>query len=625
MEASNPFTSNTSLRQNRKTVVTTQAKKIIRIGGASGYWGESAMAAPQLLASGRLDYLVFDYLAEITMSIMARARAKDANAGYATDFITSALKPNLKEIARQGVKVIANSGGVNPQACARAARALIQKQGLSLKVAVITGDDLMSRKKDITKATPTEMFTGAEFPDPDAIASINAYLGAFPIAKALDMGADIIITGRCVDSAVTLGACIHEFGWRTDDWDALASGSLAGHILECGPQATGGNFTDWRLSGDIANIGYPICEISGDGSFIVTKPETTGGVVSVGTVSEQLVYEIGDPQSYFLPDVVCDFSGVIITQDGPNRVYVSPAKGHPAPDTYKTSLTYQDGFRAGLLLSFYGFDASEKARIFAEAALARTRKTFRQYNAGDFSETSIEILGAESQYGDFADTHALREVVLKLAVKHPDAMGAGLLLKEAAGLGLATPPGLSGFAGGRPKPSQVMRLFSYLTPKHECAIAIDVDGQNQPFIDAPGTRFDNSVIKRPAPPPPAPSSDCVDVPLISLAWGRSGDKGDKANIGIIARSPDYLPYIWAALTEDAVAKRFAHFIEGDDNAAMVQRFFMPGPNTINFLIDNVLGGGGVASIRNDPQAKGYAQLLLAHPIPVPANLAKALS
>jgi len=600
--------------------------KTIRIGGASGYWGESAMAAPQLLAGGKLDYLVFDYLAEITMSIMARAKAKDPGAGYASDFITSVLKPNLKEIAGQGVKLIANAGGVNPEACANAARTLIKEQGLSLKVAVVTGDDLMPHKDDILKATPKEMFTSAEFPLAEAIASINAYLGAFPIAKALEMGADIVITGRCVDSAVTLGACIHEFGWRADDWDRLASGSLAGHILECGPQATGGNFTDWQEAGDIANIGYPIAEISGDGSFVVTKPDDTGGVVSVGTVSEQLVYEIGDPQAYFLPDVICDFSSVNVTEDGPGRVLVSPAKGYPAPDTYKTSLTYQDGFRTGVYLSFYGFDADKKARKFAEAALARTRKIFRQYNAGDFSETSIEILGAESQYGDFANVPAPREVVLKLAVKHPNAMGAGLLLKETAGMGLATPPGLSGFAGGRPKPSPVIRLYSFLTPKHQCNITIEMDGGSETFTDVSGAKFTAASIERPAPPAPiSMTSDWIDIPLIKLAWGRSGDKGDKANIGIIARAPEYLPYIWAALTKGAVAERFAHFIDGGADASLVQRFLMPGPNTINFLIDKVLGGGGVASIRNDPQAKGYAQVLLVHPIPVPAEIFKALS
>lgn len=587
------------------------AAKTVRIGGASGYWGESAMATPQLLAAGGLDYIVFDYLAEITMSILARAKQKDPTAGYAKDFVTAVLQPNLKEIARQGVKVIANAGGVNPQSCGAAVRALIAGQGLDLKVAVITGDDLMENKAEIVKSGPREMFTDGDFPESDSIASINAYLGAFPVAKALDLGADIVITGRCVDSAVTLGACIHEFGWTADEWDRLASGSLAGHILECGPQATGGNFTDWEDAGDIGNIGYPIAEISEDGAFTLTKPEGTGGVVNVGTVSEQLVYEIGDPQAYFLPDVVCDFSEVKIAQDGTDGVRVSPAKGRPAPDQYKTCLTFQDGFRAGLMLSFTGRNAGKKAQRFADAAFARSRKIFRQFNAGDFSETSVEVLGDPD-----------KEVALKLAVKHPDMMGAGIFLKEVSGLGLATPPGLAIFSGLRPKPSPIVRLFSYLTPKSDIEIAIDVDGDIQTMKDTPGMAFDASTIERPTEPA-SPTDATVAVPLEKLAWGRSGDKGDKANVGVIARKKEYVPYIWAALTPEAVAKQFGHFIDGGADASKVERFYLPGLSAINFLIDSVLGGGGVASIRNDPQGKAYAQMLLDHPIPIPEDMAKA--
>ena len=252
--------------------------KVIRIGGASGFWGDAAMSTPQLLNAGGLDYIVYDYLAEITMSIMARARADKPEAGYATDFVSLALKPNLVEIARQKVRIISNAGGGNPEACAAAVRALIADRGLDLKVAAIAGDDLIAQKDALAKEHISEMFSSDEFPEPQKILSINAYLGAFPIAKALDDGADIVITGRCVDSAVTLGACIHEFGWKPDEYDKLAGGSLAGHILECGPQATGGNFTDWESVIDrLEDIGYPIAEVSADGSFVCTKPEGSGG------------------------------------------------------------------------------------------------------------------------------------------------------------------------------------------------------------------------------------------------------------------------------------------------------------------------------------------------------------
>lgn len=589
------------------------ANKVVKIGGASGYWGDSAMATPQFLAEGGLDYIVYDYLAEITMSILARARAKDPNAGYATDFITAALKPNIAEIARQGVKIISNAGGVNPEACAAAARAIIADAGLDLKVAVVTGDDLMAQKDEIAKSAPTEMFTGADFPDAGKIASINVYFGAFPVARALAMGADIVITGRCVDSAVTLGALIHEFGWKADDWDRLASGSLAGHIIECGPQATGGNFTDWEEASDIANIGYPIAEIGADGAFAVTKPQNTGGVVNVGSVAEQMLYEIGDPQSYILPDVVCDFSEVAITQDGDNRVRVSPARGRPAPDTYKTCLTYQDGWRAGLMVTFAGFNAGRKAQTFADVAFNRARKLFRQFNAGDFTETSVEIIGDEAS-----------EVALKLAVKHPDVMGAGVFLKEVSGLGLATPPGMAIFSGLRPKPSPVVRLFSYPTAKTGISATISLNDDSIEFTDAPGAPFSSAALQRPAAPT-APNDATISIPLIKLAWGRSGDKGDKANIGIIARDAGYLPYIWAALDEAAIAEHFAHFIEGGADTSKVQRFLLPGTKAINFVIDAVLGGGGVASIRNDPQGKAYAQMLLMHEIPVSKDIADALT
>ncbi|VWX60812.1 acyclic terpene utilization AtuA family protein [Sphingorhabdus sp. 109] len=596
----------------------------IRIGGASGYWGESAMATPQLL-NADVDYLVYDYLAEITMSIMARAHARDPAAGFAGDFISAILKPHAKAIAAKSVKIIANAGGVNPASCGEAARAVIREQGLDLKVAVITGDNLLGERDEIAAAAPKEMFTGAAFPDKDRIASINAYLGAFPIAKALSEGADIVITGRCVDSAVTLGACIHEFGWSASDHDLLASGSLAGHLLECGPQATGGNYTDWEEAGDISNIGYPIGTVSPDGSFTVGKPEGTGGCVTVGTVSEQMLYEIGDPQAYMLPDVVCDFSQVEIVQAGLDEVHVSPAKGYPAPDHYKTCLTYGEGYRGGTYVSFYGIDAARKAQKFCDNVFVRANKILRGHNLGDYSETSVELIGAESQFGDYAAFHEPREVVAKIAAKHSEAAAIGILLRELTGLGLATPPGLGSFSGARAKPSPVVRLFSYLTPKDSVTVTIDVDGKEITFQDEQGQGFNPAAINRPAPPQnPREPESAVTVPLVRLAWARSGDKGDKANIGVIARDPAYLPYIWAALTPESVAKRFGHFIEGGADAAQIDKYYLPGSHAINFLIDAVLGGGGVASIRNDAQGKGYGQILLAHPVRIPAELAEKL-
>ena len=597
-------------------------KDSICIGGASGFWGDASLATPQLLATGRLDYLVYDYLAEVTMSIMARARASDDSLGYATDFIGAVLKPNLATIAEQGVKVIANAGGVNPLACAKAARKLIDDQGLQLKVAVISGDDLLHRAADFAASDIREMFSGDTFPAPESVASINAYLGAFPIAAALDAGADIVITGRCVDSAVTLGACIHAFGWQQGDFDQLAQGSLAGHILECGTQATGGNYTDWESVVDtLPEAGYPIADVDASGRVFITKPAGSGGAVTVGTVAEQMLYEIGDPQAYLLPDVACDFSAVTLEQAGPDRVLVTGARGLGAPAGYKVSATWADGFRGGHIWTLYGRDADIKAQQFAAALFRRCRMILQQSGLPDFSETCVEVIGAESHFGAARKVGPVREVDVKIAVKHPSPKGVGVLLKEMVGMALTAPPGLTAFAGARPKPSPVVRLFSMIVPRDQVTISVDVDGEVFAIPDEVAKTYDPGATAAHRAPEAEPGSEAVQVPLESLAFGRSGDKGNKANIGIIARQPEFVPYIAAQLTADRVADYFAHFLEPQQQAP-VQRFYLPGCHGFNFLLHDVLGGGGVASLRTDPQGKGYAQLLLTESITIPRNLAE---
>lgn len=574
------------------------------------------MATPQFLAEGGLDYIVYDYLAEITLSIMARARAKSPDAGYATDFVEFVLKPNLPEIARQRVKIISNAGGVNPLACARAAETAISEAGLDLKVAVVTGDDLLEQAQAFAENGIVEMFSGAPFPPPDKIASINCYLGAAPIAEALSRGADVVITGRGVDSAVTLGACLHAFDWPRDDWDKLAAGSLAGHVIECGPQATGGNFTDWRdVADSIADIGYPIAEIDESGRVEITKPGGTGGAVTIGTVGEQILYEIGDPAAYILPDVVCDFSDVRLESAGDDRVVVTGARGRPAPSQYKTCATYTDGWRAGAVFFFIGESAADKVRTFAEAALQRARKQLERFNVPDFTETSIEIIGDGSAFGGFQTNAPAHDVAVKLAVKHADQLGAGLVLREAVGLGLASPPGLTGFSGSRPKPSPVVRLFSFLIPRHQAKPVVHI-GTEQIPIPSPDDKApfnEEIVVTTPAAPSGVPDTE---VPLIRLAWARSGDKGDFANIGVLPRRPEYAPWIWRALNRDILAERFAQYVTGD-----IERYFMPGMNAMNFVLKGALGGGGVASLRNDPQGKTFAQILLQTPIPISSELA----
>ena len=594
--------------------------KTIKIGGATGFWGETDMAMSQFLSEGDLDYIVFDYLAEITMSILARARASDPKLGYATDFVSAMVKPNLQRIAESGVKLISNAGGVNPEACGNALREVIAAGGHDLKVVVVTGDDLLDQLDIIEAAGGIEMFSGEAFPPKEKVASANAYIGAYPIAAALAAGADIVVTGRCVDSAVTLGACIHEFGWSADELDKLSAGSAIGHLIECGPQATGGNFTDWEAVADtLHKVGYPIAEVSSDGSCDIYKPRDTGGVVNRGTVAEQLLYEIGDPAAYILPDVVCDFTQIRLEQVGENRVRVSGARGRGVPTTYKTSMTWADGWRAGTTFWCIGRRAADKARIFAEEALVRTRSKVRAMGGQDFDDVAIDVIGEESFWGDYSTAASSREVALKVACRHQDARAVGMLLRELSGVALGAPAGMAFFAGARAKPSPVIRLFSVLVDKSSLRLKLVDESVAQDF-DPPATLDGVTTFEEPViPEPEAAVGAMTEVPLEMLAWGRSGDKGDKANIGVIARKPEYLPWIAAKLTTDYVGDRFAHFMTSPN----IDRYYMPGLPALNFLLHNALGGGGIASLRNDPQTKAYAQVLLDTPIAIPQQLLEA--
>jgi len=595
------------------------ADKTIKIGGATGFWGETDMAMAQFLREGDLDYIVFDYLAEITMSIMARARASDPKLGYATDFVSAIVKPNLKHLASSGIKLISNAGGVNPEACGDALRAVISEAGLDLKVIVITGDDLLNDLDRLEAMNASEMFSGEAFPPKEKIASANAYIGAFPIAAALAAGADIVVTGRCVDSAVTLGACIHEFGWSAGDLDKLAAGSAVGHLIECGPQATGGNFTDWEQVADsLHEVGYPIAEVWEDGTADIYKPADTGGLVNRGTVAEQLLYEIGDPAAYMLPDVICDFTQIQLEQVATDRVRMTHARGRGVPETYKTSMTWADGWRAGSTFWYVGRRAADKARIFADEAVTRTRRKLKVMGAADFDEVAIDIFGEENFWGSHAAVSDTREVALKVACKHQDARAVGLLLREMTGCALGAPAGMAFFAGARAKPSPVIRLFSVLVDKSALSIKL-IGSEDETDFAPPATSKDVLPVEvGPIPEVVSPES-LIEVPLETLAWGRSGDKGDKANIGIIARKAEYLPWIAKVLTTDYVADRFAHFM----TAPAIDRFYMPGLPALNFLLHNALGGGGIASLRNDPQAKAYAQVLLDTPIAIPQHLLEA--
>ncbi len=590
--------------------------KTVRIGCASAFWGDTSTAAAQLVEGARLDYLVFDYLAEITMSLLAGARMKDPRAGYATDFV-EVLSPLLTQLSEQHIRVISNAGGINPLACAAALQAACDKAGVPLKIAVLLGDDLQPQFRQLAACGVKEMFSGA--PLPPMCVSTNAYLGAPGIVEALRLGADIVITGRVVDSAVASAALVHEFGWSWQDYDKLAQAALAGHIIECGAQCTGGNFTDWQEVPDYEHIGFPIVEVSADGQFIVSTPEGSGGLVTPLSVGEQLLYEIGNPRAYLLPDVVCDFSQVRLQQRGKNTVHVHGAKGLPPTRQYKVSATWLDGFRCTASCLIAGIDAVAKARRVSQAIIGKTSEMLSQRGWAPYSDVNIELLGAEATYGPHGQRQDSREVVIKLAVRHPDKQALILFSREIAQAATGMAPGLTGIVGGRPTVYPLIRLFSFLIDKNTCALEVDLQGQRHPCALPALDHLDVADLPVPFDPPKPHARADASVALVKLAVARSGDKGNHSNIGVMARAPEYLPWIAEALTPAVIVDWMSHVL--DPIHGRVERWYLPGTHSLNFLLENALGGGGVASLRIDPQGKAFAQQLLEIQIPVPQSIA----
>lgn len=595
--------------------------KVVRIGGATAQIADTALSVPQLLADGRLDYLVFDYLAEGSMGILGRMQAADPKAGFAANFLSIHVGPYLDEIAAQGLKVVANAGGVNPAGLAQAVKAMIKEKGLNLSVAYVEGDDLRDRIDNLREAGHADMFIHTPFPD--NIISANAYLGAFPIAAALDKGADIIITGRVVDSAVVLGPLIHEFGWSHDDWDLLAAGTLAGHLLECGAQVTGGTFTDWREVHDWANMGYPIGECYADGSIIITKAPGTGGLVSIGTVAEQILYEVSDPADYIVADVRCDFSNISLKQIGEHRVHVSGAKGRSPTQTYKACITFDEGWRAIAYQPIIGEDASQKAARQAQALFERSRALLRMNDMVDFTQTRTVLIGGEESFGAHANPIKSREIICKMVADHPTQQGAGIFASEQwagiTGMSVGTSINLA------TNVTPLTGMFLFLIDKEDIIPCVTMDsGPEKQPASIGFTAQDHMPVRASVPeaPPIAPSDVTVD--LVQLAWARSGDKGLLFNVAVIARKAEYLPYLRAALSTDAISKWYAH-LGKDGNAPNVDCYEAPGLHAINFVIHDALTGGINASTLLDPAAKSMAQILLRFPINIPAALVREIN
>jgi hypothetical protein len=442
-------------------------KNKVLIANGQGFWGDSILAPVRLVNEGPLDYLTLDYLAEVTMSIMQKLRARNPQAGYATDFV-KLIDRILPRLVERDIKVVANAGGVNPQACMAAVMDVIEKHGLKgVTVGIVEGDDVLARLDELMSAGErlANMDTGAPLAGVrKQVTSANVYMGAFPIAEALDRGARIVITGRGTDPGLVLGPLIHEFGWKTSDYDLLASGTVAGHIVECGAQCTGGNYTDWRLVPDLARVGYPIIEASPDGTFVITKHDGTGGIVNESAVAHQLAYEMGDPRAYLGPDCSADFTSFALAQDGRDRVKITGVRGAKPTDTYKVSISYMNGFKALGELTISGPDALEKAKLCADIVWKRLAMDGCEFAP---EEKLVEFVGANVCHAGIASAERKDpcEILLRMGVKSHDEAKVDRFGMELVPLVTSGPPGVTGFAGGRPKATEIIGFWPALVSK----------------------------------------------------------------------------------------------------------------------------------------------------------------
>ncbi len=451
-------------------------KDKVLIANGQGFWGDSLLGPIRLVNEGPLDYLTLDYLAEVTMSIMQKLKSRDPNAGYATDFVQMVGRV-LPQCRAKGIKIVANAGGVNPQACRAAVAAVVKKLGLSgIRIAVVEGDDILAQLPDLIAAG--EPFLNMDSGQPLAphlpqVSSANVYIGAGPIVEALQQGADIVITGRATDPSVVVAPMVYEFGWDFSNHDLIAAATVAGHIVECGAQCTGGNFTHWRTIPNMARIGYPVIEASADGSFVITKHEGTGGRVTVETVTSQLIYEMGDPSRYITPDGVANFASIQLQQDGADRVKISGIKGGPPTETLKVSIAYHEGYKIIGQLTVAGPDAVDKARLCADIVFERAAMDGCEFAE---SERVVEIVGTNVCHAGIMPAPAEpTEVILRIGARGTDRAKLDRLGMEIVPLVTSGPPGITGFAGGRPKATEVISYWPALIDRKKVTTTVSVE------------------------------------------------------------------------------------------------------------------------------------------------------
>ena len=596
-------------------------KKKIRIGNAGGYWGDDQDALKRQLTGGPLDYVTMDFLAEITMSILRKQQLKNPHLGYAGDFLTQ-LETCLPLIVEKKVKVINNAGGINPVGLGREILKLARRKGFDLKVGVVYGDDISGRLYELTAAGEkfTNMETGEDFTDVRRrVTSANVYLGAEPVVAALDAGCQIIVTGRVTDTGLTLAPMIHEFGWAMDDWDKMAAGIVAGHVIECGAQASGGNITDWEQVPSFHNMGYPIIEMHGTGEFYVTKHKRTGGQVSEKSVKEQLVYEMGDPAQYISPDGVAFFDTIEVTEAGKDRVKISGVRGGPAPEMFKVSMAFDDGWKAEGEILVSGPDIRKKA--------AAVEEIFWEKVGHEFEQTSTALVGAASSWPDAVAGCDPNEIYLRFGVRDHDHMKIMDFSKALPALILAGPSGMAVSTQGRPRPRQVVAYWPALMRRDGVTAKIltfDTNCQEHfqeirfPVRGEVGVPV-SSDEKHPKRKRRDFTGPTREVKLRRLCYARSGDKGDTCNIGVLARSPAVYDWMVAKLTPAVVKKFFTGRVFGK-----VTRYKLDNLEGLNFLLEQALGGGGTTSLLVDPQGKTMSQALLEMKVKVPGSLLRGL-
>ena len=571
----------------------------VRIGNCSGFYGDRMAAAREMVEGGPLDVLTGDYLAELTMLILAKAQAKDPSGGYAKTFLAQ-LEQVLGTCSDRGIKIVANAGGLNPAGLADAVRALGQRLGIDVRVAHVEGDDL---RGDLTAISPA--------PSGRPV-SANAYLGGWGIAEALAAGADVVVTGRVTDASLVVGPAAWWHGWRPDEWDALAGAVVAGHVIECGPQATGGNYAFGEEITDRRYPGFPIAEVAADGSSVITKHEGTGGLVSVGTVTAQVLYEIAGP-AYPGPDVTAHFDTVALAQQGPDRVAVSGVRGSPPPPTLKVALNDVGGFRNTMTLVLTGLDIEAKA-AHAEALLFEVLAEGEVSGRDRFAEVDVRLLRLDT--ADAPD-NAQATAHLRITVKDPDPTKVGRAFSSAV-LELA----LGGYAGFHtttpPTAESAYGVYRPAALPREAVEQVVVlpDGERRTVPDPPLTSP-----YPPAPPEPAragvPDGGATRrAPLGRVCGARSGDKGGDANIGIWAR--DDAAHAW--MSDHLTVDRLRSLLGPEAAPLHIERFDLPNLRAINVVVHGLLGDGVASSTRPDPQAKGLGEYLRSRIVEVPVSL-----